>query len=349
MFETFITATVFLLIFAFSYAGVEAFRRWSLRREIFDVPNERSSHTAPTPRGGGIVVVVLSLLAYTVYTVFVTGTFAWGYAAGALMIALVSWLDDLRSISFVWRFAVHAAAALLIVFSVGYFAEIYLPIVGQTPRSACGGMFLTFLWLVWLTNAYNFMDGIDGIAGMQCVTAGIGWLLVGNVLQIETVGFYGGALASAGAGFLIQNWQPAKIFMGDVGSAFLGYTFAALPLLAVRETAANADVRKILPLLAVAFTWLFVFDTVRTIIKRIFRKEKIWEAHRGHIYQQLIINGYSHQSIALLYGGLSALAAAAAIWWASEREISEAVLVLVLGLQAIGLLLAVKGTRNRRI
>lgn len=334
--------TIFLTTGALSYAGVELFRRWSLRRELFDHPNERSSHTAPTPRGGGAVIVVLSLLAYTIYTIFVTGTFAWAYVAGALMIAAVSWLDDLRSVSFVWRFAVHAAAALLIIFYVGYFADFYLPIVQKTSQSAFGGMILTFFWIVWLTNAYNFMDGIDGIAGMQCVTAGIGWLLVGEFLNLDAAGFYGGALAFAGFGFLIQNWQPAKIFMGDVGSAFLGYTFAVLPLLSYQETSATVEVRGVLPIIAVVLTWLFVFDTIFTVVKRIFRKEKIWEAHRGHLYQQLVVAGFSHRSVTVAYGALSILTIGVSIVVFSAtlgKNWGEWILISVIGLQAVGLLL----------
>lgn len=302
---------VFTIVFLISYIGVEIFRRWSLRREFFDIPNERSSHTAPTPRGGGLIIVLVSLVFYTIYTNFFSDNFSWGYLTGAVLIAVVSWLDDIFDISFVWRFLVHSAAAILVIFSTGFFKEIYLPFFYQTGFGNFG-LILTFLWIVWLTNAYNFMDGIDGIAGMQAVTAGIGWLIIGNILGFETVGFYGGVLAFSSFGFLIHNWQPAKIFLGDVGSAFLGYTFAVLPLLAKNKAVDNFSY---LPIIAVGLVFLFVADTVLTFFRRILKKEKIWQAHRSHIYQQLVINGYSHRSVTLIYSFISFIIIGAIIFW----------------------------------
>ena len=307
MFET----IIFTLVFIISYSGVWILRRWSLKRGLIDIPNERSSHTKPTPSGGGLVIVLVCLIFYTLYTRLVSDNFSWGYLAGAFLIAFVSWLDDIFEISFIWRFLIHSAAALLIIFSTGFFKDVYLPFFHQTEFGKFGAV-LTFLWIVWLTNAYNFMDGIDGIAGMQAITAGIGWLIIGKILGFSVVAFYGGVIAFSSLGFLIHNWQPAKIFMGDVGSAFLGYTFAVLPLLAKNKITDNFP---LLLIISVGLVFLFVLDTTLTFFRRVLKKEKFWEAHRSHIYQQLVINGFSHRSVTLFYSFISILIIGSIILW----------------------------------
>lgn len=310
-------AASFAIIFTVSWLGVALFRRWSRRRDLFDVPNERSSHTAPTPRGGGIIIAAVSLIAYTAEGVGRSGRISWSYLAGAILIAGISWLDDLYSISFLWRFLVHSAAAVLVIAALGHFDEIAFSTLGGVRLGAFFGAVLTFLWIVWLTNAYNFMDGIDGIAGLQAVIAGLGWLAIGKLSGGGgDSAFYGGALAFASLGFLIQNWQPAKIFMGDVGSAFLGFSFAVLPLLAHREwdAAAKSEYRTYLPLIGVGLVWLFVFDTVITFFRRALNGEKVWQAHRGHFYQRLVIRGFSHQAVALFYGLISLISIILMIW-----------------------------------
>ena len=283
--------------FLITAGGVELFRRWSVRRKLLDIPNERSSHTAPTPRGGGLVIVFVCLIFYSIYCLSVTHSFLYGYVAGAILIALVSWLDDLYDVSFIWRIVVHSTAGVMVLLSSGGFAEVPFP-NGMATTLYGTKFLLTWLWIVWLTNAYNFMDGIDGIAGMQAVTAGIGWLIVGAMLGFNDIGFYGGIIAFSGLGFLIHNRQPAKIFMGDVGSAFLGYTFAVMPFLT--EFKNNVNYQYLLPV-AVVLVLLFVSDTVLTLIRRLVRGEKFWQAHRSHLYQQMVISGYSHNAVTALY------------------------------------------------
>lgn len=334
----------YIAVFLVSFFGVELFRRWSLRRELFDVPNERSSHIKPTPRGGGLIIVIVCLTTYTILTLFVTGNFQWTYVAGSVFIAVISWLDDVYSISFVWRILVHALSALLVISDLGYFSEIYLPFFHLINISVIGAG-LTFLWIVWLTNAYNFMDGIDGIAGMQAVTAGIGWFLIGNIFNLPTVSFYGGVLAVSNIGFLIKNWQPAQIFMGDVGSAFLGYSFAVLPLLAKTENGQKNEVQLVLLPIAVLLVWLFVFDTVWTFARRAFMREKVWQAHRSHLYQKLVIARFSHQTVTLLYGLISAEITLALIFavffWTEEDVLSKFVLIVSIIVFSVALLITV--------
>jgi Fuc2NAc and GlcNAc transferase len=331
---------VFPIIFLVSYFGIEAFRKWTLKRNLYDIPNERSSHTAPTPRGGGLIIVGVSLISYSIYLIFYARTYVfWAYVAGAILIAAISWLDDLYTVSFVWRFCIHVIAALLAMFSIGYFREFYAPFAQQAFVNETIGFVFTFLWIVWLTNAYNFMDGIDGIAGTQAITAGLGCLIIGKIIGAESVGFYGGVIAFAGLGFTLQNWQPAKIFMGDVGSAFLGYTFAVLPLLADRDAGVAAENRRLLPLIALSLNWLFVFDTIYTFLRRVFNKERVWEAHRGHIYQKLVLKGFSHQTVTILYGIISGVTVLVTIGCITNQKFWEPILVFLLAFQAAGLLI----------
>ena len=296
---------VYFVVFALTFLGVEIFRRWSLQREILDIPNERSSHTVPTPRGGGLIIFLVSIGTFLVYMWLSGVGFYWSYFAGALIVAFISLVDDVRTISPVSRILFHGLAAGLVIWSLGGFREILIPFFGIV-RLGVWGDFLAFFWIVWLINAYNFMDGIDGIAAMQALTAGLGWSLAGWYLGIEFLNFYGIVMALSAAGFLMLNWQPAKIFMGDVGSAFLGYSFAVLPLFALKMTQ-ESEIRSILPWMGVVFVWFFVFDSVFTLFKRLFRGERIWLAHREHIYQKMVIAGVSHSKVTGLYGLLSAI------------------------------------------
>lgn len=289
---------VFITIYLVTWAGVGVFRRWSLKKQLLDIPNERSSHTNPTPRGGGLIIVIVSLASYIIYSLTMGQRIVWGYLAGALMIAVISWLDDVRSISFVVRFLVHALAAGALLYDAGAWQSIYFPIFGYKLDIAYLVPIISFCWIVWLTNAYNFMDGIDGISGVQALTAGLGWMLIGYLTGFSNVSFFGGVIAFSSLGFLMYNWPPAKIFLGDVGSAFLGFTFAAMPFLAGSEHTGKAAP---LPIIAVLLVWLFLFDTLLTFFVRLAKGKKVWHAHREHLYQRLIIAGYSHKTVSLLY------------------------------------------------
>ncbi len=309
------------------------------------LPNERSLHKVPTPHSGGLVIVSVCLGFYAIYTTFIFGNFSWSYFLGAMLIASISWLDDLFSIAVIWRFLVHSAAALLVIFGTGYFQEIYIPF-GNFINVGFFGAILTFFWIVWLTNAYNFMDGIDGLAGMQAVTAGIGWMVAGKIFGIDGTGFYGGLLAFVCLGFLIQNWQPAKIFMGDVGSAFLGYSFAVLPLLAIKE---KNKFQVVILIIAVVLVWLFLWDTILTFLRRMVQGEKVWQAHRGHIYQRFIIEGFSHKYVTCLYGMLSILNGSLLLLWINFKYNFGIVLLILIGLESFGLLIFLKFIEKNKI
>jgi UDP-N-acetylmuramyl pentapeptide phosphotransferase/UDP-N-acetylglucosamine-1-phosphate transferase len=291
-------------VFAATWIGVGAYRRLSLRRELLDHPNERSSHTVPTPRGGGVVIFLVCLAAYAAYC-FASGAHPrWSFVAGALLVGGVSLADDIRHVPSGIRFGIHSLAAVLVIAETGGFGTVAGIAFGWWPPA---GVLAAFVWIVWMTNAFNFMDGIDGIAATQALTAGVTWYLIAAAAGEPAAGFLGLALACSASGFLLHNWEPARIFMGDVGSAFLGFAFAVLPLL--RDPGpARQD---LFALFAVFPVWFFLFDSVLTFVRRLVRREKVWRAHREHLYQRLVISGARHRKVTLLYGLLSAAVAVA--------------------------------------
>lgn len=291
-------ALTYFVIFLSSLAGVWAFRRWGTAESLIDHPNERSSHKKPTPSGGGLVIVVVALIALNATTYLTAGNLLIEFTIGALLIACVSLIDDFVHVHPLVRICVHGIAAALVVSGVGVYTKLELPVVGVFDLGWTGYV-LTFLWIVWLINAYNFMDGIDGIAALQAVVSGAGLAAVGTFFSLNDVVFSGLVISASALGFLVHNWHPAKIFMGDVGSAFLGYSLAALPLILVGRIGVF-DNR--VPIIAVALVWLFVFDAVLTLGYRVVRREKVWQPHRKHIYQRLVVAGLPHHVVTLVYG-----------------------------------------------
>jgi UDP-N-acetylmuramyl pentapeptide phosphotransferase/UDP-N-acetylglucosamine-1-phosphate transferase len=233
------------------------------------------------------------------------------------MVATISWIDDLRSLPTSIRLAVHLAAAILAVAGLGFWTVIDLPLLGRVSVG-WWGLALVIFWIVGLTNAYNFMDGTDGIAGIQAVIAGLGWAFLGWGSGDAVVGGLGFILGCSSLGFLLHNWPPARIFMGDVGSAFLGYTLATLPVMMGGRGSENGAALVV----GVAMVWPFVFDTAFTLLRRLSRGENVFAAHRSHLYQRLVAAGSSHRRVALIYGSLAligCLVAQRGAWWAGHR------------------------------
>ena len=338
-------AGLVFLAFVASYLCVAGLRRWAEHRHILDMPNERSSHTRPIARGGGLVIVIITLAGLMAYWLF-KQDLHWGmlliYLPGAILIAVVSWLDDLRSLPNRLRFAAHTIGAILIILGFGYWQTFSIPFLGSLYLGWFGFV-ITFLWIVGLTNAYNFMDGIDGIAGGQAVVAGLGWAVLGRLSGQPLTSVLGLLLAASSLGFLGHNWPPARIFMGDVGSAFLGYTFAVLPTIAGVK-----DSRLILA--GLLLVWPFVFDTAFTFLKRLFKGENVFAAHRSHLYQRLVIVGYSHRFVTLLYIGLALIGVILAFAWSLRVEGSAVAICLVIPLLCLGLwVFVIRQERKRAV
>jgi UDP-N-acetylmuramyl pentapeptide phosphotransferase/UDP-N-acetylglucosamine-1-phosphate transferase len=182
------------------------------------------------------------------------------------------------------------------------------------------------------------MDGIDGIAGTQGLIAGIGWSLAGWLANDSLVLLFGGLLSATNLGFLWHNWHPARIFMGDVGSAFLGFSFAVLPLLAMQQTEEKSD----LAIFGVLVVWTFIFDAGLTFVRRAKRGENVFAAHRSHLYQRLVIADYSHSLVSLVYGALSIIGLGLAVLWLRSNENGLKLIVLIiLSFVSVGLWLFV--------
>ncbi|MCP9496175.1 MAG: polysaccharide biosynthesis protein [Pyrinomonadaceae bacterium MAG19_C2-C3] len=261
-----------------------------------DVPNARSSHSEPTPRGGGLGI--LAGLAAACLAAHAGGMPlpAITLLLGAMLVALIGFVDDLRGgLPAGLRFLLQFAAAALALYGTSGMTQLPLPeplnlSLGQLAIPAA------LLWIVAVTNIYNFLDGIDGYAGVQGVVAGTGigffGLMVGSP-EAQIVGF---SIAGACAGFLIYNWHPAKIFMGDVGSGALGFLLAALPF----QLAPSVSGRGVF--VVALCLWFFLSDGTFTILRRLVRGERVWQAHRSHLYQRLTTTGLNHRRIVLLIG-----------------------------------------------
>jgi len=335
------------LVVAASYGGVELVRRLALRRGVLDVPVERSSHQVPTPRGGGIIIVVATLLAPLIAGGLVTGRVPIPVAAwlvGGTAVALTGWVDDVRSLSSRTRLVVQLAAAVVLLAAAGCWSELELPGLARVTLG-WAGCALALLWIVGMTNAYNFMDGIDGIAAGQAVVAGVAWAIVGRHAADAGALAIGAAIALSGAGFLLHNRPPARIFMGDVGSGFLGFTVAALPLL-LAAGGSELD-RARLPVVAAAIVWPFLFDATFTFLRRLARGENVFDAHRSHLYQRLIIAGASHAQVSTVYAGWALISSALGVLWLWTWPGAGLILLGWAVLSAAGMIAAVR-MRERR-
>lgn len=281
-----------------------AVRRYAVRI-LLDVPNERSSHERPTPRGGGLAIAVAFLGAAAVAgaLALVPGSLAWGLAAGGAVVALTGWIDDHRNLSARVRFPVQVAAAAGAVAAVGGLPSLSWG--GGAVSLGPGGFVLGVVGVVWSLNLFNFMDGIDGIAAGEALSLGLwgGFLLVAaGDPALAVLAF---AAAAAAAGFLPWNWAPARIFMGDVGSSLLGFAVAVLAL--------ASENRGAVPLLAWAILYaLFIVDATATLVRRALRRERVHEAHRLHAYQRLVRAGWPHGRVSAAVLALNAVLAALA-------------------------------------
>jgi Fuc2NAc and GlcNAc transferase len=329
-----IVAGLILLIISLSYLAIGGLLRWIAHRQIMlDIPNERSSHARPIPRGGGLVIAAIALGGLMVAWLLNP---SWplpvllALLAGAALIVVIGCLDDVHSLSNRLRFATHGLAAFLIILGCGYWRFVNVPFLGQLYLGWLG-LPLTFLWIVGLINAYNFMDGIDGIAGGQAVVAGLGWAILGWLCGQLLPSILGLLIAAASIGFMGHNWSPARIFMGDVGSTFLGYTFAVLPIVT-----AQSDSK--FTLAGALLVWPFIFDAAFTFVRRLCRGEKIYSAHRSHLYQRLVIAGYSHRFVTLLYISLAAAGVILALIWLQYSENNSIAVALGMALLCPALL-----------
>lgn len=256
--------------------------RYARTRGMLDLPTDRSSHVVPTPRGGGAAVAAAGLagLAVAWYAGRLPVALAQALLGGGILVAAIGWLDDRRGVSAGVRLMVHAAAAGYAVVLLG----------GLPGMGGVAGAALAWLGIVWAINLYNFMDGLDGLAASEAVTVATGAAALLWSLGHPGLAAAAALVGAAALGFIPWNWPPARIFLGDVGSGFLGYAFGVLALAAHNSGALSVP-------FWLAMLGLFVFDATITLMRRLVAGDRVTAPHRLHAYQRLVQVGWSHRRV----------------------------------------------------
>jgi Fuc2NAc and GlcNAc transferase len=261
-----------------------------MAQDLLDIPNNRSSHTVPTPRGGGLAIVIVLLMSGVVslflpqapIDVLVCLLLA------TLAFSLLGWQDDKHDLPASVRFLIQL---LIAVFASGWLLWAAVPGY-STSFALLALLLLSTLWIAWMANLYNFMDGIDGISAVESLILGATtsyWFAISGVASMAIICI---AVAGASVGFMRWNWSPAKIFMGDVGSLALGAFFAIIAII--------GTTRLDIPFLAFLILYaVYLADSGVTLLHRIIKREKWWQAHRSHFYQRAVQSGFSHAQVSL--------------------------------------------------
>lgn len=281
---------------AVSYLLTHWIRRRAGSLGLIDVPNERSSHALPTPRGGGIAIAVSSLAAMGLLAAIgiMPSRLFLAVAPGGAAVAAVGLIDDIRPLSARIRLFVHFMAAAWAVVCIGP-VEFFHHVAPHSPELGWLGYGISTVGIVWFLNMYNFMDGIDGIAASQAIFMASGVALL--ALFSAGIAYTAAAAVAIGAaawGFLLWNWPPAKIFMGDIGSGYLGYTLAVLGLASGTHSVFG-------PWSYIILAGVFAVDATFTVVRRFLRGEKVTEAHRTHAFQ-LLAQRMGHRNVTLAVG-----------------------------------------------
>jgi UDP-N-acetylmuramyl pentapeptide phosphotransferase/UDP-N-acetylglucosamine-1-phosphate transferase len=294
-----------------------------MRHQLLDVPSARSSHRHPTPRGGGLACVVVILAGLLAWAIRQGDRPAWLLVsfAGVVAVAFVGWLDDRRSVGVLPRLVTHLVAA-------GAVAMLATGLPGPLGASGPLGFAWWVLWTVAAINVTNFMDGIDGLIASQVAIRGVHFAL------LSTAGSSGSALglliAGACAGFLLWNWAPARIFLGDVGSGALGVCVVIGGVLAMRGSGRSLyDV--FLPL------YPLFLDALTTLVRRWRRGERLTESHRSHLYQRLANGGWGHARVSLLFAIAAVVGSVCSMLPLKYRPAAEVCFVIAVTVAGIGL------------
>jgi UDP-N-acetylmuramyl pentapeptide phosphotransferase/UDP-N-acetylglucosamine-1-phosphate transferase len=311
------SAIVILVAFAVAWFATKLSIPVLIKRGSLDHPNHRSSHRIPTPRGGGIGIIAGIVAGLFTGWLLNIPWVSWQLLVGAGIMAVIGFVDDqFGGLPASIRFAVQLLAAGIVVYNTGGLASLPLPPPFNVPLGHLA-IPIAVVWLLAVTNIYNFLDGIDGFAALQGVIGGFAIALLGEKVFISV----GLSIAGACIGFALHNWHPAKVFMGDVASGTLGFLLAALPF------QIRPDSRGTAILATVICLWFFLADGTFTIFRRVARGERIWTAHRSHLYQRLVSTGLRHDQVVLKVTAGSLMLAILAVicahsgqalaWWAS--------------------------------
>jgi UDP-N-acetylmuramyl pentapeptide phosphotransferase/UDP-N-acetylglucosamine-1-phosphate transferase len=321
-----ITVTIFL---SFICTGLATW--YAKRRGLLDHPGERQSHTSITPRGGG-AGLVLALTVSSVWFIQADGNFWISFALpGTLAISILGWWDDHSSLSARLRILVQFAVSLLFLWFLwrGGWAVSAFELV------------LAVFFLVWMTNLYNFMDGSNGMAGLQGVFAGLVLATLFGLASENVSSMAAALLAASCVGFLPWNMGRARVFMGDSGSLALGFAIAALLVYGVAIQSFGAAV-------ALMIMMVFLVDSSLTLAMRVIKGEQWYNAHKQHLYQQLIAHGWAHGQVVLFYQAINlvlvlpgiviAIRFPAVAWIVASVMFAVFGLIWVLAIKRIGML-----------
>jgi UDP-N-acetylmuramyl pentapeptide phosphotransferase/UDP-N-acetylglucosamine-1-phosphate transferase len=317
-----------ILTFSLSLLVTGGVRYYALHQSLIDIPNERSSHTQPTPRGGGLGFIIAFLVALLFTAIIPQFNFPADLFLPLILLplAIIGFLDDRYNLPSSIRYLVQLGTALIAVVHYGSFPQPWLSNLGLSGEILV--IAFTGIGFTALVNFYNFMDGLDG------------FITTITVLQLSFIALYlqqplWWLLIASLLGFLYWNWSPAKIFMGDVGSTVLGAVMAIALIQVQDPTLAWSSLAITLPITA---------DTIYTLVVRLTRRENIFQAHRTHIFQRLQQSGWSHAQVTLTYSALMiAIAVLIFIWGAIGSIIS--VVITILGIIVVELYL----TRTKAI
>lgn len=292
-----------LTVFVATAVIVDVMIILAARFRLVDLPNRRSAHALPTARGGG-VAIVFTVTAASLVVIYrwpqLTSRIVLGIILPSIVIAVVGVIDDVRPLKPLLRLGIQIAVAALMTAVMGPVTSINLAGLPEISLGSLAWPF-TIVWIVGMINAFNFMDGADGMAGLGAVIVG---------LMVAAIAYRSHALATmllaafaaAGAGgFLVFNWQPARVFMGDVGSGFLGTLFAGLPLLVPDGAMPTTFIPIVLCL------WPYIYDPFLSVLRRLWNRESPLEPHREFLFHRLVRSGVSHGRVALIYGLMSVL------------------------------------------
>lgn len=298
-----------MLVFVISAVIVDLVIIMATRYRLVDLPNRRSAHALPTARGGGVAIVITMTAAAT------AAAFRWPNMSGpimlgalipALVIGFVGVLDDMQPLRATLRLVIHIGVAVAITWMLGPLQALAIPGYGEISLGGAAWP-LTVIWIVGLTNAFNFMDGIDGMAGLGAVVVGVMVAVVALAVWAPPLIVLGAFVAASAGGFLVFNWQPARVFMGDVGSAFLGTFFAAMPLLFPSHMRAEVFIP-----IAMAL-WPYIYDPFMSVLRRIWNGQDPLQPHREFLFHRLVRSGVPHARVTLLYGALAMLGGIAGV------------------------------------
>ena len=311
--------------------------RYAQKLGFVDIPNERSSHSRIVPRSGGLSIVItfLGVLIFYYLTERLDSARTLALVPGGVAVALIGLLDDHRGVASRVRFAVHLGSAGFAIYWLEGMPALNL--VFMTIDFGLLGYLIGIFFIAWLLNLYNFMDGIDGIAGLETLTVCWGAAFIGFV-HADATPFYSEILLLLGMsslGFLLWNWPPAKIFMGDVASGFLGYIIAVLVLICAHEQHVSL------------WAWLillgcFIVDSTFTLFRRMSRGEKWYSAHRSHTYQRASRRFQSHGRITVTVGAINVLWLLPLAFLANSRPSWGLLLLLVAWAPLVGLAVILK-------